>query len=561
MKNDEFDRRVREFFESVPSPAAPDALRRLPGRLAAAEEGGPVRPTRVHRGPALAGMSMAGLVVAVLAVALILRFPGGQAASSGVPVGTASASPTGPATAGRAYALDGFAWQEIAAGTFDGVESLAFFPIDQGLLAVGTSRTAQVRLWLTGDGSSFQPLDASAFASDDPVKHQIFVDGVTHGPAGFVAVGGLLTTVQTGRVGPASPLVWQSSDGTHWSRLETQGLPASGLSYVAATDRGYVVSEQPDFTSTRIAAFPAYQSSDGVSWQATSVAAVKIVGHDGHVVALTSANAIAVSEAGSAWTTLHPASQVVALATSAQGFLATAYDQSSAKWTAMTSPDGHDWTSAGTTSTGLAAMIVQAVGRWMMVGQTSGGLNTIPILTSSDLLTWHSSAIPQQVIGSASLSSIPYPYREGFFAETQVELGPGGLTESGPLQVHLWWVRTAQAGDAPGATAPPEPTMGPEPTGGITEAKAIEVATARYAPMKGTTPYGKLVTIGGFDPKQTAVPPDRLVWAVMILVPNPECSPPPNPKPSACDLPYKSMAVLVDYTSGEIVEVLDESAQ
>lgn len=124
-------------------------------------------------------------------------------------------------------------------------------------------------------------------------------------------------------------------------------------------------------------------------------------------------------------------------------------------------------------------------------------------------------------------------------------------------------MRAAQAGDAPGATAPPEPTVAPvaTPTGGITEAQAIEVATARLQPMKGATPYGKLVTIGGFDPKQTAVSPDRLVWAVIILVPNPECSPPPNSKPSACDLPYKSMAVLVDYTTGDIVEVLHEGAQ
>jgi len=77
--------------------------------------------------------------------------------------------------------------------------------------------------------------------------------------------------------------------------------------------------------------------------------------------------------------------------------------------------------------------------------------------------------------------------------------------------------------------------------------------------MAGTTPFGKLVPISGFDPKQTAVSPDRLVWAVMVLVPKPECSPPPSPKPSACDLPYKSEVVLVDFLSSEILEVLDQS--
>jgi hypothetical protein len=571
MKNDEFDRRVRAFFESAPHPAAPDALRRLPGRLPVAEDGSTLRSMRVRRGPALAGFGVGGLLVVTLAIALIVRFPGGQVASSGEPTSTSGSSPTGtpsqtasptsPNTPHPAYALDGLAWQEVSVGTFDGVESIAIFPIDQGALVVGTSRTAQARLWFTPDGTSFQALDATAFATDDPAKHQVFVDGVTQGPGGFVAVGGLMTPVTTGLMGPASPLVWHSSDGTHWSRLETHGLPASGLSSVAATDRGYVVSGQPDFTSSRISAFPAYESTDGISWQATSVAAVRVLGHDGHVVAMTSAMAIAVSDDGSSWTTLHPASQVLDVISSPEGFLASAYDQTSMKWTAITSPDGHNWTSAGTSSTNLSAAIVPAMGRWVMVGQTSGGLNTIPILSSFDALNWQSSAIPQQVIGAANLSSIPFPYRDGFFAETQVELRPGGLSEYGPLQVHLWWVRPARAGDAAGSTAPPEPSSGPvaTPTGGITEAQAIDVAIARYPAMKGTQPYGKLVTIGGFDPKQTLVSPDRLVWAVVVFVPKPDCTPSGNAVLPVCGLPYSSVAVLVDYFTGDVVETIDQN--
>jgi len=567
MKNDEFDRRVRAFFAGAPRPAAPDALRWLPATLAVPDGERP-QTQRVHRGPALAGLSMAGLAVVALAAALIVRFPGGHAGTSEGPAAASAASPTGtsspassptPRAAGAAYALDGLAWQEVGAGTFDGVESLAFFPVDQGLLAVGTSRTAQVRLWFSGDGSSFQRLDASAFASDDPAKHQVFVGGVTQGPSGFLAVGGFLTAVSTGVMGPASPLVWQSPDGTHWSRLETHGLPASGLSSVASTDGAYVVSEQPDFTSSRISAFPAFESTDGISWQATAVAAVRVLGHAGYVVALTQTAAIAVTDDGKAWTTLHPAEQIVTVEPAPDGFVAIAYDQATKKMSVLRSSDGRNWTNAGEPSANWANGMTYAMGRWVVFGQTSGGLNTIPILTSPDALDWHSGAIPQQVIGAANLSSIPYPYGAGFFAETQVQLSPGGLTEYGPLQVHLWWVRAAAAGDAAGSTAPPEPTTGPDPTGGITETQAIAAATARYTPMKGTTPYGKLVTIGGFDPKQTAVSPDRLVWAVMILVPKPECSPAPDPKPSACDLPYSSLAVLVDYISGEIVEVVDEN--
>ena len=570
MKNDEFDRRVRAFFQSAPRPAAPDALRRLPGTLVTptpALDRERARTPRVVRGRALAGMGTAGLMVVALVVALSIRSPTGQTASTAAAGSTAgsssspTASSTSSASGGSAYALDGLAWQEVGAGAFDGVESLALYPVDQGLLVVGTSRAAQVRLWLTTDGVAFRPLDASAFASDDPVAHQVFVFGLSKGPGGYLAVGGFWTAVSTGTMGPASPLVWHSTDGAHWSRVETQGLPASGLSYLAATNRGFVVAAQPDWTATPITAFPAYESADGISWQATSITAVKVFGHDGHVVALTRDQAVAVTEDGTTWTTLRPAAQVIDVATSPDGFLAAAHDQTTTKWRAITSPDGHNWTTVGTTSTSLAASIVRAMGKWMMFGQTSGGLNTIPLLTSSNALDWQSNAIPQQVIGTASLSSIPYTYQDGFFAQTQVELSPGGLTAYGPLQVHLWWVRVAEVGDAAGSTAAPEPTSGPTPTGGITEARAIAIAIARYEPMAGTKPYGKLVPIGGFDPKQTLVSPDRLVWAVTVIIPKPECSPPASPKPSACDLPYVSVAVMVDYMTGDIIEVLDSNGE
>ena len=96
------------------------------------------------------------------------------------------------------------------------------------------------------------------------------------------------------------------------------------------------------------------------------------------------------------------------------------------------------------------------------------------------------------------------------------------------------------------------------PTGGISEARAIEIAGTRY-PNTLTQPYGKLVPIGGFDPKQTLVSPDRPVWAVMVIVPKPGCSPLSSPGPSPCELPYSSLTVIVDYMTGDIIEVLDSN--
>lgn len=71
-----------------------------------------------------------------------------------------------------------------------------------------------------------------------------------------------------------------------------------------------------------------------------------------------------------------------------------------------------------------------------------------------------------------------------------------------------------------------------------------------------TQAYGKLVPIGGIDPGETLVPSDRLVWAVTVLVPKPACSG-KAPGPSPCELPYGSLTVMVDYYSGEVIEVVD----
>lgn len=572
MKNDEFDRRVRAFFAGAPRPAAPDALRRLPGRLAVAEDGAPLRSKRVHRGPALAGISMAGLVVVALVVALIVRFPGGHSASSGEPAGAPSASASGggssptasstPSAPRPAYALDGLAWQEVGVGMFDGVESLALFPIDQGMLVVGTSRTAQARLWFTTDGSHFQPLDASAFASDlDPATYPVVVHGLVKGPAGYVAIGTQTIpakTVYLGRV--SSPLVWRSADGLHWSLVETQGLPGVGLSSIATTSNGYVVAPEPTWTDTSATLHPAYFSADGASWQATPVIVGDVVGHDGHVVALTSKAAVAVTEDGRAWTTLYPAKQVVTIEASPDGFIGLTYDQATTKMSVVRSSDGRSWTSAGATSGDWANGMTYAMGGWVMFGASPGGPNPWPpILASPDGRAWQSSAIPNEVLQGAMLGGGIFAFQGGFFAETQVEVGPGSVVAYGPLQVHLWWVRAARVGDSPGATAPPEPTFEPvaTPTGGITEARAIEIAGARY-PNTLTQPYGKLVPIGGFDPKQTLVSPDRWVWAVMVIVPKPGCSG-KAPGPSPCELPYSSLTVIVDDMSGDIIEVLDSN--
>jgi hypothetical protein len=533
-------------------------------------------PQRLSRGGGLAGSGMAGvLFVIVIAVAIGVRMSGSNAGSGGSPASPQSSRSPSPLAAASpassvpsvspvggdvAYSLGDLAWQEVGIGTFDGVEYLSLFPIDQGLLVLGTSRTAQARLWLSTDGISFQPLDASAFASDDPAKQLVGMAGLMKGPAGYIAVGRQVPPAVEGTKAEApSPLVWRSADGLHWSRLDPKGLPQSGIRSIAATSTGYVVALDWTYTDSSTTPLSAYTSADGTSWQATSIVATDVVGHGGHVVAVRSDQAVAVTDDGSNWTTLHPAKQVVTVEAGPDGFIGVTYDQASTRMSVIRSPDGRTWTTAGDTAGNWTNGMVWALGRWVMLGPSPGGPSPwSPIMTSPDGVAWQSTAIPYEVLTKSLTGGVSlHPFGSGLFAETQGEIGQGSMTAYGPLQVHLWSVRAARAGDNPGATVPPAPTIPPaaNPTGGITEAQAIAIASARY-PTTMTEPSGKLVPIGGLDPKETLVPADTLVWAVTMLVPKPACSG-KAPGPSPCELPYGSLTVMVDYSSGDVIEVVD----
>jgi hypothetical protein len=575
MKNDEIGRRVQAFFAATPRPFAPDALRRLPATVVSA---GPdrerVRVPGVFGVRRWVGLGLAGLVIAAtLAMTVGVRMAGPGGGSTGSPVApgltragpsssaaATSVAPATPAGTGAPYSMGSLAWQEVGIGAFDGVEDLAFFPVDQGLLVLGTSRTAQARLWLSSDGLTFQPLDASAFASGDPSRQMVGMTGLVKGPAGYLAVGRqVLPMTESTKPEAPSPLVWRSADGLHWSRLDPQGLPQSGIRSIAATSTGYVVALDAAFSDSSTGPLSAYVSADGTSWQATSIATVDVVAHAGHVVAVTSGGAVAVTDDGGNWTTLHPSKQVVTVEAGPDGFVGITYDQATTRMSVIRSPDGRSWTNAGETSANWVNGMIYAMGRWVTLGSSPGGPSPwSPIIMSTDGVAWQSTAIPYEVLTKSLTGGVSFhPFGDGLFAETQVEIGWGDVVSHGPLQVHLWSVRATRSGDTPGSTVPPEPTMPPvaTPAGGISEEKAIAIASARY-PNQMTQASGKLVPIGGIDPGETLVPSDRLVWAVTVLVPKPACSG-KAPGPSPCELPYASLTVMVDYYSGDIIEVVD----
>jgi hypothetical protein len=577
---DPLDRELREAFRRTDLPAAPLDLRAeieaLPSspRRARGVAGG-ARFGWWPRSSALLGLVAAAVAIAVVVAGLpilLTQSQGGHespTASQSMPLASPRLSPSSePATSagtGAPYSMGSFAWQEVGIGTFDGVEDLALFPVDQGLLVLGTSRTAQARLWLSSDGLTFQPLDASAFASGDPARQMVGMTGLVKGPAGYLAVGRqVLPMSESTKAEVPSPLVWRSADGLHWSRLDPKGLPQSGIRSIAATSNGYVVALDGAFSDPSIGPFSAYTSTDGTSWQATSVVAMDVVAHAGHVVAVTSDGAVAVTDDGANWTTLHPAKQVVTIEAGPDGFVGITYDQANTHMSVIRSADARTWTTAGNTTGNWTNGMVYAMGRWVTLGASPGGpVPWAPIITSPDGVIWQSTAIPYEVLTKSLTGGVSFhPFGDGLFAETQAEIGPGDMVSYGPLQVHLWFVRAARAGDTPGSTVPPEPTVPPPvatPSDGITEARAIEIASALY-PVTMTKPYGKLVPIGGMDPKETLVPADTLVWAVTVLVPKPACSG-KAPGSSPCELPYGSLTVMVDYYSGDVIEVVDNFLQ
>jgi len=180
------------FFESAPRPAAPDALRRLPGRLPVAEDGATLRRSEYDEDPT--GRLRHGRPAGCHARDRADRSLSGRAGrlerrahqhvrlechrhvvANGVAHVAQHATPSlragRPRLAGSRRRKRSTEWRASRSSRSTRVPRRR------------TSRTAQVRLWFTSDGTSFQALDASAFATDDPAKHQVFVDGVTRAQA------------------------------------------------------------------------------------------------------------------------------------------------------------------------------------------------------------------------------------------------------------------------------------------------------------------------------------------------------------------------------------------
>lgn len=191
------------------------------------------------------------------------------------------------------------------------VAALAAVPGPSAIrLAAGGTVDGRARMWLSTDGTQWQPVDAPAFARGR-------IEGVAASTDRLVAVGS-----QLDRTGDVAGAIWSSTDGEAWTIRRVAG--ARTLLAVAASPGAFVAAGAPRAGTEQ----PLWVSEDGRDWTPIADA------------------------------TPFRGATVTGLAQSGARFIAVGYDdRGGAVWTSV---DGREWTR--TTSEGaFARMRIAAV--------------------------------------------------------------------------------------------------------------------------------------------------------------------------------------------------------
>jgi hypothetical protein len=240
---------------------------------------------------------------------------------------------------------DGQRWRSIPAGGSTGSpEHLAAGP--NGVVAVGTI-DARSAAWVSADGRNWTyrtRVFPKALGSNDEVR----VTDVVATATGWLAVGRDDPFCPVGC--PAEPLralMWTSTDGETWTRLQQPSFPGGGINSVSAVDGGFVavgdaaghaaIWTSPDGLAwRRVTDDPMFGVPDGSPAEATATA-VGVASAFGAIVVVGAAHGATAeggdlvmawrSTDGKAWS---PAAvegaddgQVFGVAATSSGFLAT----------------------------------------------------------------------------------------------------------------------------------------------------------------------------------------------------------------------------------------------
>jgi hypothetical protein len=290
-------------------------------------------------------------------------------------------------------------------GAFDPQLAVNAIAADDGTQVAVGGANGYPAAWMSADGgSSWTPAaGATQAVFDRPGVQQL--TSVTHGPAGWLAVGGVTA-------GAAQhPVVLSSAAGRSWQAADGEaavGGPGLVTEQAAAGPDGYVIVGYQDVTATgsgsnrTIAA--AWWSAGLTGWERAGDAAAGAL------------------EGGSGSAGSGASEQMLAVVARAGGFVAVGSDGSQAA--AWVSPDGRTWRQANLpVPVGSASAVLQHVAS---SGQTVVATGTA-VTTTGQRLPFAASSVD----GGATWTEAALPVPAGVASVTALAAAGGGFTATG----------------------------------------------------------------------------------------------------------------------------------
>lgn len=179
---------------------------------------------------------------------------------------------------------DGLTWDLIVHPDWEG-NPQALRSVDAGgpgWVAVGADLKGNGVVWVSSDGRAWQRIeDDDLLWADRPVDTW----DVKAGGPGLVVVG-----IEGGETSDAVSAVWVSPDGFAWERLPNNAVGGAGLFYLSVdppTGRMVTFSRPPTDVPLDITPGQAWTSTDGITWVGSSIPSTPVTGQavwDGDVI-------------------------------------------------------------------------------------------------------------------------------------------------------------------------------------------------------------------------------------------------------------------------------------
>ncbi len=209
-----------------------------------------------HIAPATAGRTGAASAAATAAASRASATPKPTPAPTNMIPGCPNAKPMTAPPAEKQFVADGVSWASP-----QGIPNLSVMAVPNGYVGTVWFESCQVNVVYTSrDGVGWTtPPDPAIFVNQSAEPFTVGFFPVVKGPAGYVF---------GGERADASPVVWSSTDGLHWTARSPDGIPyAAGMLHIYLTQGGYLASDLDNY----------WTSPDGVTWQQASYDAWRLI--------------------------------------------------------------------------------------------------------------------------------------------------------------------------------------------------------------------------------------------------------------------------------------------